>query len=182
MSPAVSPVSITATGNWTPRGVNCPELRKVLIRSASNQYGRDMDPLYAREQLAHADELRADTARRGQWFARYLIVFGSASLVLGAFFAAFPDPGPQLLMPVMVIWIALVGGCAAWAARQKVALRGLTGLSIATFGTWGVVWGATCLVSSTLIKGRPWTWLVGAILMALVMFVGAAVVRRRTRR
>lgn len=140
-----------------------------------------MEPLEAQRRIADAELLQALARKESRWFGTYLFIFGVASLLIGAFFALFHDRGPTVIIPAMIVWTLFVCACAWWANRKKIAGRGTARLSALAFGIWGILWALTCVLGSTVFRATPWVWWAGGVVMAVVMFVFAALSWRRAR-
>lgn len=134
-----------------------------------------MDSTEAQRRIADAELLQALARKESRWFGTYLFIFGIASLVIGAFFAAFHDSSPTILVVAMFVWAFFVCATAWWANSKKIAGRGTMRLSALAFGVWGLLWAATCVLGSTVFTQTPWVWWAGGVTMAVWMIVCAAI-------
>ena len=137
-----------------------------------------IDGTTADAQLAEARRLGAATRRDTTWYIRWLLVYGVASLGLGAVYGLVA--GPTATWIAMPAWGLLVAGLSWWASTRRTTIRGFGALHSTVIVVWSLLWLATVTLGTGPFDTPVW-WFSGGVLMAATAFTGAAVARRRRR-
>ena len=137
-----------------------------------------MTPADARSALADADGARAALTGRGRWVRGYLIAFAAGSVALVLLLGLAGRAG---LIAGMTIWFVLVVTAVAWSSRQRVVLPGSGRLLGIAFGVWGALYGIALAVGLTTAPGSAAYWVPAAVVVALPLLGGAALVGREPR-
>lgn len=139
--------------------------------------GDGPDGAAARARLADAERVQDAVRRRAKWYARYLTIFGLATIpVVTA--AGFVD-GPVSSTVFTLVWSAFVVGISVWGHRFGANRRGFA----RTHFTWLAIWLA--LYAVVLFGGLAWfphqlAWyLPGGVATSLPCFVTAYLEARR---
>ena len=139
-----------------------------------------MDSNQAEALLRQAEDTTTQARQAGKWFARYLAIFGIASIPL-SLLVAWSHGRPSVAIPIMLGWVVLVAVAAIWSARQRGALMATKKISAVAFVAWGIAWGITVSLGASFFADSLLWWLAGGVVMAVIMFGAAAYATRRAR-
>lgn len=127
--------------------------------------------------LAHADALEAEVRRHSQWYARFLVLYGVAALLMVLMIGL--NPGPVGAIASMAVWVSALTGLLIYAFKQPVTRAGFARRHVLIIGSWGALYLAVLLPGSAWFEGDLAWWLPGAFVVALPGLIGAyAEVRR----
>jgi hypothetical protein len=135
-----------------------------------------MEEIDAAEAIQNADRLTARARQGGRWYARYLLLYAVASLILAVSFAVIgPRWGAFVLTP---IWVCFVVAISIYASRQQTSLRGTTRTHTLMIAAWAVLWLCT-LLGSFAFHQAFWWWLLGGVAMAVPPLITRRAVLRQ---
>lgn len=137
-----------------------------------------METFEAAQALEHADQLSSRARRAGRWYSLFLLVFGAASVLFASSFSFITSEWG--VMTLTGLFLLATTALLVWAMRQRTALAGMGRLHAFVMVVWGLLWGVTVIVGSSVFPGRPLWWVSGGVAMALPCLVGAWIAYRRT--
>jgi hypothetical protein len=135
-----------------------------------------MENIDAAEAIQHADRLTARARQGGRWYARYLLLYAVASVIIAIGFALVgPRWGATVITP---IWVCFVVAISIYANRQQTSLRGTTRMHSLMIAAWAVLWLLTLLGSFTFHQAI-WWWVLGGVAMAVPPLITRRAVLRQ---
>ena len=127
--------------------------------------------------LAHADLLGAKVRRHSQWYARFLVLYSVAALLVVLLIGLYP--GPVGAIASMAIWAPALTGLSIYAVKQPVTRAGFTRRHLLIIGSWTALYLAVLFLGTAWFEGDLAWWLPGALVVALPGLIGAYVEVRR---
>lgn len=137
-----------------------------------------MDTFEASQALDRIDQVSSRARRAGHWYAIFLTIFGTLSVLFASSFSLVT--GKWGALTLTGLFLLATAALLIWALRQRAALAGMGRLQAMVMGLWGLLWAVTVGVGSTALPGRPLWWISGGVAMAMPCLIGAWVVHRRT--
>jgi hypothetical protein len=134
-------------------------------------------PIDATTALAQAEALQAAVNRQSRWYARYLMIYGTASFVLMLILGLAPRDIGEMI--AWTFWGVVLSVLIIYTRRQPVARRGLRRRNGVIVAIWVVLYFLVFIPGTHWFQGDI-TWrLPGALVVALPAFVGAYLEARR---
>lgn len=138
-----------------------------------------MDHIEASTALTQAAQLNRRGRSASRWYARYLVLFGCACIVLAV--GVGLSGGFPVVLIVTGLYVAVVIGLSVWSMRHRVVMRGMGAMHTAVIIISMSLWAVTVGLGTTLFADQLGWWLGGGLAMAAPAFIGAVLVFRRTQ-
>lgn len=139
------------------------------------QHGQqEMDPQAA---LAHAERLGRRVTGRSRWYGQFLVVFGSAVMVVTPLWGLVT--GGTAALVVNISWISFLVAVTVYARRQPVAGRGMGRRYVLVIGAWLVTYAAVLVPGFIFFPHNPAWWIPGGLAAASPFYLSAYWEHRR---
>jgi hypothetical protein len=127
--------------------------------------------------LAQAEKMQQAVRRQSQWYARYLVIFGIATIPVVT--AAGFIEGPVSALTFALVWCVFVFVISMWSRRFGASRRGFARVHAIWLFTWMLCYMAVLFIGVALFP-RDLAWfLPGAVVTSIPCFVTAYLEARR---
>ncbi|MGW7412843.1 hypothetical protein [Streptomyces sp. NPDC054863] len=125
----------------------------------------------AAEALRQADRVESAAWRGSNWYLRFLLVFGLAQFAIAPVLVL--RQGPASTFVAVGVNTVVVITMSVYAARQRTVRRGFGIRHGAVIGGWGVAFGLTAALGTTVLHGSALFATVATLACILPFAVGA---------